>query len=251
MNIRRIGCAPRNFRAGRPSHLAIDTLVIHIIDGSLAACDATFLDNTLEVPRSAHYAIARNGDVHQYVDERDTAFHAGKIVEPTWTGLKRGVNGAFINPNFYSIGIEHEGRANDDWPDAMYAASAELIRALVARHPGLRPLTRRNFVMHREIRADKSCPGHVMDINRLLLLATDTPQDTTPQEPQQLRTRATVNVRRGSPSTQAPIVRVIPPGEVVNVVRELQGQSVNGISRWFQNVDEDFLWGGALEPPAA
>lgn len=244
-------CAPRNFREGRPSGLAIDTVVIHIIDGSLAACDSTFGDNTLDVPRSAHYAVGRDGDVHQYVDERDTAFHAGKIVTPTWTGLKRGSNGAFINPNFYSIGIEHEGRANDDWPDEMYAASAALLRGLVARHPGLRPLTRRNLVMHREIRGDKTCPGHVMDINKLLLLAASAPQDTTQPAPPplQLRTRATVNVRRGSPSTLAPIERVIPPGEVVNVVREVAGESVNGISRWFQNVDDDFLWAGALEAP--
>ena len=189
--------------------------------------------------------------MHQYVEERDTAFHAGKIVSPTWTGLKRGVNGAFINPNFYSIGIEHEGRANDTWSPDMYAASAELLRGLVSRHPGLRPLTRRNVVMHREIRADKSCPGHVMDINKLLLLATGAPQDSGQPgpAPMQLRTRTTVNVRRGSPSTLAPIERVIPPGEVVNVVREVAGESVAGISRWYQNVDGDFLWGGALEAP--
>lgn len=247
MDIQQIGCAPRNFRPGRPAHLRIEAVVIHLIDGSLQVADSTFLDNTLTDRRSAHYAIGRAGEIHQYVSEADTAFHAGNIVEATWTGLKRGPDGRLVNPNYYTIGIEHEGRVNDDWPDAMYAASAALLRALGERHPGLRPLSRRNVVMHREIRATKSCPGHVADVARLIAMAGDPIADA----PQQLRTRAAVNIRTGSPSTQAPIVRVVPPGEFVNVVREVRGESVAGVSRWYQNVDDDFLWGGALEEPHA
>ena len=131
-------------------------------------------------------------------------------------------------------------------PTPCTAASAGLLRAIAERHPQMRPLSRANVVMHRDIRANKSCPGHVADLTRLLALAGDVPVDT----PFQLLTRSTVNVRGGSPSTQATIVRVIPAGEVVNVVREVAGESVNGNSRWFQNVDDEFLWGGALESPA-
>lgn len=245
MTITRVGCAPRNFRQGRPSHLHIEAVVIHLIDGSIQAADSTFLDNGLTNPRSSHYAVSRTGAVHQYVDESDTAFHAGRLVEPTWAGLKRGPDGGFINPNFYTIGIEHEGRPHDDWPDAMYAASAALLRSIAERHPAVRPLTRTNVVMHREIRADKSCPGHVADLARLIAMATDPPA----REPNQLTTRSSVNVRSGSPTTRAPIVRTIPAGEMVNVVGEVVGEPVNGISRWFQNVDDDYLWGGALQLP--
>jgi N-acetylmuramoyl-L-alanine amidase len=247
MNIIQKGCAQRNFRRGRPTHLRVEAVVIHIIDGSLQAADSTFLDNTLTEPRSAHYAVGRAGEIHQYVDEADTAFHAGRIVTPTWAGLKRGPDGTLINPNFYTIGIEHEGRATDDWPDEIYAASAALLRAIAERHPALQPLSRRTVVMHREIRSNKSCPGHVADLARLIAMAGDQPEPA----PHQLRTRANVNVRSGSPSTQAPIVRVVPAGEIVNVVRPVTGESVNGISRWFENVDEHFLWGGALEEPRA
>jgi N-acetylmuramoyl-L-alanine amidase len=245
MPIEQKGCAPRNFRRGRPEHLRVEAVVIHIIDGSLQAADTTFLDNGLKDPRSAHYAVGRGGEIHQYVAESDTAFHAGVVVKPTWAGLKRAANGTFINPNFYTIGIEHAGRADDDWPDAMYGASAHLLRAIADRHPALRPLSRRNVVMHREIRATKSCPGHVADISRLIAMTTDQPPDA----PRQLRTRSVVNVRAGAPSRLAAVVRVIPAGEIVNVVREVTGESVNGISRWWQNVDDDFLWGGALEVP--
>lgn len=245
MTILQKGCAPRNFRQGRPTHLRVEAVVVHIIDGSLAAADATFLDNTLPDPRSAHYAVGQSGVVHQYVADDDTAFHAGRIVEPSWPGLKRGLNGSFVNPNFYTIGIEHEARAHDEWSDAMYTSSAELLMALVGRHPALNPLSRQNVVMHREIRRNKSCPGHVVDLAKLIAMA----RGPVPTVPNQLRTRTAVNVRRGSPSTRAPIARVVPAGELVNVVREVGGEAVNGMSRWFQNVDDDFLWGGALEAP--
>ena len=246
MTITRMPCAPRNFRTGRPSHLRIEAVVIHLIDGSIQDADAAFTNNARTHPRSAHYVVSRTGEVRQYVDEDDTAFHAGNVVTPTWAGLKKGPDGKDINPNFYTIGIEHEGRANDDWPDAMYTASAGLLRAIAERHPQLRPLSRANVVLHRDIRGDRTCPGHVADLTRLLALAGDVPVDT----PRQLLTRSTVNVRGGSPSTQATIVRVIPAGEVVNVVREVAGEPVNGNARWFQNVDDEFLWGGALESPA-
>jgi N-acetyl-anhydromuramyl-L-alanine amidase AmpD len=245
MAITQVGCAPRNFRKGRPSHLRVEAVVIHIIDGPIHAADNVFLNNELTDPRSAHFAVSRAGEVRLYVDEADTAFHAGRIVGPTWVGLKRAADGTFINPNFYTIGIEHEGRADDDWPDAMYNATAALLKDIADRHPQLRPLTRANVVMHREIRSNKSCPGHVADLTRLLALTGDTP----PPALHQLCTRSVVNVRSGSPSTKAPIVRTIPAGTVINVVREVQGESVNSVSRWFQNVDDDFVWGGALEDP--
>ena len=59
-----IGCAPNNFRAGRPPELEVTAVVIHIIDGSRIGADATFLDNALAVPRSAHYSVGVDGSVH-------------------------------------------------------------------------------------------------------------------------------------------------------------------------------------------
>jgi N-acetyl-anhydromuramyl-L-alanine amidase AmpD len=243
LTIDTIGCASPNFRTGRPSHLQVEAVVIHIIDGTQLSADATFLNPALEFKRSAHYSIGRTGEIHQYVEERDTAFHCGVVVRPTWAGLKRGPRGEVINPNFYTIGIEHEGGPEDDWPDVMYAASAALLRDLGTRFPSLSSLSRRNVVMHREIRADKTCPGSKVDLSRLILEAGGPPVD----QPDLLRARSRVNVRRGQPSTLAPVVRVIPVGELVNVRSTVTGEPVNGISLWFQNMDDDFIWSGALE----
>ena len=235
-------CAPGNFRAGRPNHLKIEAIVIHLIDGSQASCDAAFADTTLEIRRSAHYSISRTGEIHQHVDEADTAFHCGIVVNPTWDGLKKGPDGRIVNPNYYTIGIEHEGRLGEDWPDAMYQASALLMRDIAARHPALQPLTRRNVVMHKEIRATKACPGTKADLVRLI--AATGGQATA--QPKAMRARSNVNVRSGQPSTRAPIVRVIPAGELLQVRNTVEGESVNGVSRWYQNVDDDFIWAGAV-----
>jgi N-acetylmuramoyl-L-alanine amidase len=235
-------CAAENFRKGRPSHLRIEAVVIHLIDGSQASADETFRSALLDLKRSAHYSVSRTGEIHQYVDEQDTAFHCGILHQPTWSGLKRGPDGSFINPNFYTIGIEHEGRADDPWPDEMYKHSAALLAEISARYPALTPLTRRNVVMHREIRASKSCPGLRADLSRLILEAGG----VAVEEPLALRARSTVNVRRGQPSTSAPIVRVIPAGELLNVRAKVTGEAVNGVSVWYQNMDDDYIWGGAV-----
>ena len=97
--------------------------------------------------------------------------------------------------------------------------------------------------MHREIRASKTCPGFKVDLARLILEAGGPPVD----QPELLRSRSRVNVRRGQPSTSAPTVRVIPAGELIHVRGSVTGETVNGISTWFRNLDDDFIWGGALE----
>jgi N-acetylmuramoyl-L-alanine amidase len=242
LKIKKVGCAPRNFMVGRPPNFEVEALVIHLIDGPQKSADATFLNPNLEKRVSAHYSISQKGVIHQYVDEADTAFHCGIIEKPTWPGLRRGPDGKAINPNFYTIGIEHEGRPDDPWSEAMYQASVDLILDITTRHPKLLPLTRRNVIRHREIRADKSCPGRQADLSRLIREAGG----VVSSAPDVFRARSQVNVRRGQPSTQAEIVRVIPVGELVNVKESVVGETVSGIATWYKNMDDDFVWAGAL-----
>jgi N-acetylmuramoyl-L-alanine amidase len=242
LNITQVACADSNFRKGRPAHFEVEAIVIHVIDGSQVAADMTFKDATLTERRSAHYSISQKGEIHRYMTEQDTAFHAGVVYKPTWRGLRRNPDGTFLNPNFYTIGIEHEGRANDPWSDAMYAASAELIQDIASRHPKLLPLTRANVIHHREIRSNKTCPGTQSDIGRLIRMAGG----KAPEVPDVLFARSAVNVRKGEPSTKAELVRVIPAGELLNVKARVAGESINGVSVWYQNMDDDFVWGGAV-----
>lgn len=247
MNIVQIGCANRNFRAGRFNH-EIEAVVIHIIDGSQVGCDATFLDNTLEYPRSAHYSVGKSGIIHQYVQEEDTAYHAGKVVEPNWSSLKRDDNGRIVNPNLYTIGIEHEGRPNDEWTDAMYIASGELLRAISRRHPMLATLSERNVVLHRDIRADKSCPGYKFELARLLLEANRTGPHMV-RKLSVVKIKKAVNLRLGRPNTSAPVVRVIVACSMVNVVGHVIGEAIQGNDRWYRTLEDDYFWAGATDIP--
>lgn len=65
-------------------------IVLHWIVGSLASADRTFQDPARIA--STHYGIGKNGEIHQYVEDKYTAYHAGV--------------GAYNRSHF---GIEHEG----------------------------------------------------------------------------------------------------------------------------------------------
>lgn len=139
-----------NFWAGRKGYRP-EGVVIHIMDGTLTGTDSWFANPASQV--SAHYGIGRTGEVHQYVKEEDTAWHAGRVDAPVWSLIKPN-----INPNLYTIGIEHEGKPDDVWTDAMKQASAALIREICQRWQI--PIDRAHVVGHFEIYSKKpSCPA--------------------------------------------------------------------------------------------
>ena len=119
-----------NFTQGRRTYRP-EAVVIHVMDGTLKGTDSWFSSPLSQV--SAHYGIGRNGEVHQYVEEIDTAWHAGRIHDPTWPLIKKTSDGMYINPNYYTIGVEHEGNEQSEWTDTMYATSAEMIRKICQR----------------------------------------------------------------------------------------------------------------------
>ncbi len=159
MEIQWIGCPDSNFRRGRPFGLRPEAVVIHIMDGSFAAGESVFRNPLTQ--KSAHYGISRAGVTHQYVDENDSAFHAGIVVNPSWHLLK-----PRVNPNFYTIGIEHEGRPDDILSEAELLASARLLGEICARW-GI-SLDEDHVIRHHQIRASKSCPGNTLKIGELL-----------------------------------------------------------------------------------
>jgi N-acetyl-anhydromuramyl-L-alanine amidase AmpD len=142
--------------------------VIHIMAGTLHGTDLWFGNSVSAV--SAHYGVGKNGEIHQYVREEDTAFHAGSVDAPSWTAIHKTANGKFINPNYYTIGIEHEGFPDDDWPEAQRASSVELIAEIAARWHI--PLDALHVIRHHEIRRSKPCPGSTAPIDELIRRAS-------------------------------------------------------------------------------
>jgi hypothetical protein len=103
--------------AGRNGYQPI-ALVNHRMVGYLPGTDATFLNPDRDV--SAHFGIGyrtAGGPVRlsQYVDLSDSAWANGNY-DPSggWPLVKKTSTGTVINPNYYTISIEHEdGGPND------------------------------------------------------------------------------------------------------------------------------------------
>lgn len=113
---------------------------------------------------SAHYLVGLDGRIAQFVDEGDTARHAGRVRDPSAAlVVERGGD-----PNLYSIGIEFEdgGRPRDvERPPAQYDAGAYLVASVAARW-GI-PIDGRHVIGHREITTAKDCPGN-LDVERVI-----------------------------------------------------------------------------------
>jgi N-acetylmuramoyl-L-alanine amidase len=232
-----IGCPESNFRKGRPLGFRPEAIVIHIMDGSYAAGESVFLSEGTQ--KSAHYGISKAGVIHQYVDENDTAFHAGIVVNPTWELLKPGTN-----PNLYTIGIEHEGGPDDVWPESQLTASAGLVGEIVARwNIAVDAL---HLVRHHQIRASKTCPGNWLQMDELIR-RVPVSQVVRPAPILTVKVLKNVNLRRAVPNTTAQVVRVIQANSDVTVTGFILGERVNGNACWYVDNQNNYLWAGATD----
>lgn len=235
-----IGAAAGNFKTGRAAGMKPEIIVLHSLNGSLAAGDARFASPGTGL--SSHYAVGAAGDVHQYVKEADTAFHAGLVVNPTANLV---VGRPKTNPNYYSIGIDHEGKPGAPLTAAQAAASAELIRQ-VATVWGI-PLDTDHVIPHSAIRASADCPGSALDIASLLQTSAAQPALQTPAA-LAVKTVSKVNLRSRA-STASTVVGQIAAGETVPVTGFVQGEAVSGNSFWYTSPDGRFFWAGATDHP--
>jgi len=124
-------CAPLPQRAGIPTRWQpspnfdernIALVVIHYTaDESAAVALRTLTSPSARV--SAHYLVARDGEIVQLVDERARAWHAG---ESRW--------GAIVDVNSASIGIELDNDGHAPFPASQIDALLSLLRDLRLRH---------------------------------------------------------------------------------------------------------------------
>lgn len=113
-----------NFTAGRKSRKIL-AIVNHITAGLMPGT-LSWLRNPA-AKASAHYLVSKNGEVFQLVKDEDTAWHAGIVKQPDWP-LYDG-----SNPNFYTLGIEHEALAGEGLTEKQYQASLWLHRQLLKK----------------------------------------------------------------------------------------------------------------------
>lgn len=137
------GASSSNYTpADRPHDLKINTIVVHVTQGSWSSAIDWFNNPSAQV--SAHYVVRRSdGKIGQCVREHDIAWHAGN-----WTY------------NQHSIGIEHEGYADNanTWTDTMIHSSARLTAYLCKKYNI--PIDRNHIIGHNEVPGSTHyCPG--------------------------------------------------------------------------------------------
>jgi N-acetyl-anhydromuramyl-L-alanine amidase AmpD len=137
-------------------------VVLHIAEGTLAGCDSWFNSPGNE-GSSTHYCIGKSGEIHQYVEETDAAWGNGQVKKPTWPLLIDGVN-----PNLYTISIEHEGHTGEPWTEDMFQADLWLVSQIAQRWNI--PYDKDHIIGHYRIDGVNrlNCPGTGLPWDRLL-----------------------------------------------------------------------------------
>jgi N-acetyl-anhydromuramyl-L-alanine amidase AmpD len=148
-----------------------DAIVLHIAQGGAAGSLDWLTNPASEV--SSNFFISKNGDLFQLVSLADVAWcnglkpdgknwktPSGKPVTPSWRGLRQG-----LNPNRYTLSIEHDGYTGEALPAAMQATQTRLLKWLCEQLGWARLVPGQNLIGHGEINpVDKSfCPGKAFD----------------------------------------------------------------------------------------
>lgn len=149
-----------NYTQGRGGYKP-EGIVIHVGEGSQSVIYNTFMSEE----KSSHYCVSKTGEIWQFVQDNDTAWAQGKVLNPSKKLITSRPN---VNPNQYLLSIEHEGYGTNDFTDAQYAATANLIKSLCQTYAI--PVDREHIIRHNEVRSDKPCPG-VANVDKLVSMA--------------------------------------------------------------------------------
>ncbi|GIP35523.1 N-acetylmuramoyl-L-alanine amidase [Paenibacillus sp. J2TS4] len=147
-------------------------IVNHISAGSMGSMDSWFTSPNNRTS-SAHFGVAKDGRIHQYVDIRRMAWANGigaADIARSNTPVIRDNPG--INPNLYSVSIEHEGM-DGDLTEEQFQASVWLHRYIQQQ---VQEIWGRNFELnpyhvigHFQVnpKGKPHCPGLKFPWNRL------------------------------------------------------------------------------------
>ena len=134
-------------------------IVDHVAQGTKAGLDATFGNPNSQV--SAHFGVMRDGSIHQYVEEEDSAWGAGILNQPDdtlpWLPQAGPAQGQRVNQ--WVISIEHEGYSGEPLTPEQFRATVMLHHVLIDKWAI--PLDQDHIVGHYRLDSinRRACPG--------------------------------------------------------------------------------------------
>lgn len=109
----------KNFRAGR--RRALSSIILHSTEGHRGGDIPTLVGGDGRQV-SVHWYVQSDGKIIHFVQDSDTAFHAGAVVDPKYS-------------NDGSVGIEQEHiDGKEPWPDIQLQTVANLVAFLFQKH---------------------------------------------------------------------------------------------------------------------
>jgi len=136
-------------------------VVLHIADG-LGSPYEHFnrRPTSLSPGTSAHFWVSKEGVVHQFRPTRDICWANGILDHPDHSSpLVFLMHSAGINPNDYTIAVEHEGKAGEELTMPQQASSIALVRWIGFAYNI--PLNQNTVLGHNQFDSvnRKFCPG--------------------------------------------------------------------------------------------
>lgn len=157
--------------SSRDGHVPV-IIVNHISGGSMSSMDSWFQSSGNEVS-SAHFGVSKSGEIHQYVAIDKMAWANGLKVDAIKNATAPIIKErAPVNPNKYSVSIEHEG-LDGELTDTQFQASVWLhffIQSEVKRIYGKELiLDERHVIGHFQVDPKRKpfCPGPKFPWTRL------------------------------------------------------------------------------------
>ena len=101
---------------------------------------------------SAHFLIAKNGDIYQLVQLKDRSWTSGRISKPSELARKIMIKtawGTYVKPGHYLIQIEYECLLNETYTEEQYLSSVWLFGQF-----GF-DITKENLLTHKDTAIDK------------------------------------------------------------------------------------------------
>jgi len=105
-NVKQAGSSETN-KSSRRGYIP-EIIVDHITEGSAQSC-INWFNSPNNTQSSAHFLVARDGKVYQFVSIEDNAWANGIAISDIPKAKAAIVKSKGVNPNWYSVSIEHEG----------------------------------------------------------------------------------------------------------------------------------------------